>query len=83
MNFIITSLYDEKTKQYMVPVVEQTEAVARRNFAYALSSNASLAFAASDLRLYQIGSFDSDTGTLSAVSIPTLIADGKEFSKDE
>lgn len=83
MNFIVTSLYDEKTKQYMVPVVEQTEAVARRNFAYALSSNASLAFAASDLRLYQIGMFDSDTGTLSAVSIPTLIADGKEFSKDE
>lgn len=83
MNFIVTSLYDEKTKQYMVPVVEQTEAVARRNFAYALTSNASLAFAASDLRLYQIGSFDSDTGTLSAVSIPTLIADGKEFSKDE
>lgn len=83
MNFIVTSLYDEKTKQYMVPVMEQTEAVARRNFAYALSSNTSLAFAASDLRLYQIGTFDSDTGIISSISVPNLIADGKEFSKDE
>lgn len=79
MIYVATSLYDEKTQQYMAPQFEQNEATARRNFAFALKRNDSLAFAAADLRLYNIGSFDSDSGIFTGNSVPTLIVDGKEF----
>lgn len=79
MNYIAVSMYDEKTRQYMAPQLEVNEEVARRNFSYAIKRNDSLGFAKADLRLYNIGSFDSDTGILCANSPAILIVDGKEI----
>lgn len=79
MNYIATSIYDEKTRQYLAPQLEYNEDVARRNFAYALKRNDSLGFAKADLRLYNIGSFDSGTGIFCPNSPAVLIVDGKEI----
>lgn len=78
MNYILTSIYDEKTKKYLFPQVDENNDTARRNFAFAMKRNDQLAFIKNDLRLYDIGTFDSDTGVI-VVYPAELICDGKEF----
>lgn len=82
MNYIVTSMYDEKTRQYMAPQLDANHDTARRNFSYALKRNDTLAFAKADLRLYDLGDFDTDTGVFTPNCPAILIVDGKELADE-
>lgn len=60
----VYSIRDVKSG-YMNPTFEINDAVAMRNFQFACQNTDSLLFAAcSDFELYQIGRFDTESGTI-------------------
>lgn len=65
---------------YMTPVLESNDAIAMRNFAMALSQpngpDSLMSWRPSDYDLFLIAHFDSETGALTPVSPPALVASG-------
>lgn len=83
MQFILVSMYDEKTHQYLAPQCESNGDTAVRNFRYAVSTSDNMRFIVDDLRLYKIGVFDTDTGAIVSTAVPELIIDGKDVVLDD
>ncbi|WGL31294.1 nonstructural protein [Dipodfec virus UOA04_Rod_862] len=83
MIFQVYSVRDHLTG-FMTPVLEQNEAVAVRNFSMACDrlkvDSSVMAWRPSDFALYQIGSFDSDSGLVAPLSPPKLICNGDSVS---
>lgn len=65
MIYHVYSIYDRRAGQYLTPTFEQSDPVAVRNFVHAvMTSGTILTSHRSDFDLFQIGSFDSDSGEL-------------------
>lgn len=82
MNYKLFSMYDEASGQFMAPSMEISEAMAIRNFRYAVDNNGLIRANKSDFRLYLVGYFDSDTGILVKSDVPTVVDRGDNV-KDE
>lgn len=52
------------------------EAVAIRNFKYAICQNGVPNFAPADFELYKIGEWNQKTGVISAIQVPELLING-------
>lgn len=82
MIFSVYSIRDHLTG-FMTPVLEQSDAVAMRNFEMScaeMSGQRSLmTFRPSDFSLYRIATFDTDSGLFSVVSPPELVCQGGSF----
>lgn len=61
---------------FMQPTFDQTDAIAIRNFKYAITNNDFLNVNSSDFDLYKIGIYDSDSGIIDALSTPEFICSG-------
>lgn len=83
MIFGVYSVRDHLTG-FMTPVLEQNEAVAVRNFSMACdrmkAESSVMAWKPSDFALYQIGSFDSESGLIAPVQPPVLVCHGDSVS---
>lgn len=78
MIFNVYSIRDIHTG-FMSPTFEINHAVAMRNFNHAVQNSDSILFtAAKDFDLYQIGTFDSDTGKLMPLELPLQICKGSD-----
>lgn len=84
MKFYVYSIRDELTG-FMTPVIEQSDAVAMRNFQMAIDSqrrdSSVMAFRPSEFTLYCLGSFDSQSGVISPATPPSLVCSGSSFSE--
>lgn len=82
MIYNVYSIRDELTG-FMTPVVEHSDAVAMRNFQMACSASkrdtSLMAFRPSDYILYQIGTFDTDSGLISPVVPIVRVCSGDSF----
>lgn len=90
MIYGLYAMRDERTG-FLTPVPEQNDAAAIRNFFHTVQNSDGILFSfASDFRLYRIGQFDSDSGSITTLSPVEFIASGsdavaalpKEVSKD-
>lgn len=72
---------------FMTPVLEQNDAVAMRNFRMACDSSKSssslMGFRPSDFSLYQIGTFDSQTGAISPLTPLKIVCRGESNGNEE
>lgn len=84
MKFCMYSIRDRLTG-FMTPVLDQTDALAIRNFRMACDSQkrdqSIIAFSPSDFSLYHIADFDSETGIISPISPLDFICQGDSFSE--
>lgn len=80
MIYGVYAMFDKKTG-FMTPTIEQNDAVAIRNFFYALRKNDYLGVHYSDLELYKLGSFDNDLGILTGID-KVLLAEGRKVEND-
>lgn len=79
MIYNIYAIRDFKTG-FLSPITEQSEVTAIRNFEYACSKDDNLMnHFPNDFSLYEIGSYDSDTGLLQAVPVIRLVASASDF----
>lgn len=59
---------------FLTPTVDQNDSAAMRNFEHAVSDSRSLLHThAKDYDLYQIATFDSDTGVLFPITPPKML----------
>lgn len=75
MKYPVFSYRDLKVG-FGMPVVDQNEAAAVRGFSYAINGrDGIMGFSPSDFDLYKIGVFDTEKGTIEAVT-PELVVSG-------
>lgn len=68
MKSLVFAVYDSKLQAFMLPWIAQNEQMAKRNFAtVANDPGTQLCEHAEDFALYQIGTFEDETGHLEAV----------------
>lgn len=78
MNLNIYSIRDNKTG-FMAPQLDKNHDAAKRNFKLSLatvSPESIMGFAPEDFDLYYIGTFDTDSGTISPTTVPELVSSG-------
>lgn len=76
MKYSIYCVRDNKTS-FMTPTIDQNDGSAMRNFAYAVEHTEGILSASrQDFDLYKLGSFDSDTGLITSLTVPELIMSG-------
>lgn len=71
------SIYD-KLNGYLSPMIDKDDFTAQRNFKYALNNNELMRFVPTDYSLYYVGSFDDESGELTACIPPRFILNGSE-----
>ena len=70
----------DKATCFMSPIVDVSEKSAIRNFARAVNNpDGLMEFAPGDFDLYQIGTYDDQTGKLEALSPVVMIASGSNM----
>lgn len=73
MKYSVYSIHDALTG-FLIPTFEVNDAVALRNFSFAVErDNSLLSSRSQDYSFYHIGYFDTDTGCLESVQPPILI----------
>lgn len=78
MLYPVFSIRDKYTT-FMSPTVDQSVESAKRGFAYAINNNPGVMnFAPADYDLYQIGTFDSESGELKPLKANKFICNGVE-----
>lgn len=78
MIYGVYSVRDVKTG-FMTPTIDQNDDAAARNFYHAVTHSDGILFTyASDFSLYHLADFDTDTGSVSPLLLPTLIAQGSD-----
>lgn len=81
MKFGIYSIRDELTG-FMSLVVEQSDAIAMRNFNHALSMNRDqhlMAWQPSDFTLFKVGEFDNQSGSIFPIIPPQFVQKGEKL----
>ena len=58
------------------PFIDNNDACARRNFAYAVNNNGDMSFSSKDFDLYRLGTFDSESGKFDLLPVPEMIVAG-------
>ena len=82
MKYPLYSYRDNKVG-FMPPQAEQNEASAVRGFSYAVNGNSGMMnFAPGDFDLFCVGEFDSDKGTVKAIT-PYLVCSGSSVFNEE
>lgn len=83
MKFNIYCFYDMVDQSYSTVHLENKDAVAIRNFQYAIqTSNTILSHRREDFKLMKIGIFDSDTGIIDPILNPELIFKGEDVEDE-
>lgn len=86
MKYYVYCVRDNKTS-FMTPTVDQNDGSAIRNFSYAVChTDGILSSYRQDFDLYKIGTFDSDSGRITPLTVPELLMSGssvKDFSADD
>ena len=78
MKFGVYSIEDIKTG-FMTPTIDQNDNSAVRNFSSAIMQSDGILFThAEDFRLFKIGEFDTDTGSILAVAPLVHLVDGSD-----
>lgn len=73
----IYSILDVKSGAYGVPFFAKNNSIACRSFFRLLDDPDSMcSYAPADYRLYHVGGFDDDSGSLAPTSEPVLVFDG-------
>lgn len=81
MIYGLYSILDHKAG-FLPPQVDQNDQTASRNFAHAIMQTGSVLHThAEDYELYKVGSFDTETGVLSVLSVKELVAEGYSFKE--
>lgn len=89
---MILNVYSMRDKHtgFLSPTFEVNDQVAIRAFSYALlnTPGSVLGFAPTDFDLYCLGSFDTDTGFISSLPVPSLVITGdsafhSSFNKED
>lgn len=81
MIFGVYSLRDVKTG-FCNPTFDANDSVATRNFFHAIDQSKSIMrFAPEDFDLYKLADFDTDTGIITSLLQPMLIAQGVNFER--
>lgn len=85
MIYGVYSIFDVAAGVFTSPTIDISDASAIRSFHQAVSNSGSVMnFKPEDFALYQIGSFDVETGAISPVTPPYRLAVGnKEVVNDE
>lgn len=68
--YILFSIFDRVSKLYSEPFLAPSIAVAVRRFNYLMSQTPMVS---GDCQLYSLGSFDTETGSLSSLEKPEFI----------
>lgn len=69
---------------FLSPIIEQSEAVAIRNFENACSNKDTMIYKfPNDFALYALGTYDTDKGLLQPDATITLIVSASDFRKEE
>lgn len=74
----VYSLRDRTADIFRSVMIDNNDATARRNFAYAIQNSPELQFQSKDLELCRVGNFDTHTGVISAVVPIKVICRGDE-----
>jgi len=84
MKLELVVLKDAKSRVYGVPAVNQTLDEALRSFAALINDKADTLPARfpADFDLWHIGSYDNDTGLITAASAPVHLANGLDVKID-
>lgn len=61
---------------FMMPTVELNDAVAQRNFAYAVNNNGTMNYSPNDFDLFRLGTYDTDNAKIVLDDIPELVVSG-------
>lgn len=78
MKYGIYSMRDKHTG-FVSPTFDLNDQSAARNFSMALTTSGGvLGFAPSDFDLYLLGTFDTDSGVITPVSLPELVLTGSQ-----
>lgn len=76
----VFSVLDEKAQAFAVPFVLQTRGLATRSFAdAAVDPNISISRHPSDYVLYQVGTFDDNSGRLESLDVPERICKASDL----
>lgn len=78
MKYGVYAIRDRIAENFQSVNVDINDAVARRNFSFAVNNNDNMLFSASDLEFYRIGEFDSHTGVIVPVTPAVLIVRADE-----
>jgi len=81
MKLVAYSIHDMKAEAYATPFFSPNDLMAKRNFAdLARDPLSTIHKNPEDFRLFRVGEFVNDDGTLIQSEIPQLICEGTEFA---
>lgn len=87
MKVCLFAIRDNIAASFGLPTVDTNEMTAKRNFAFAISSEEKsvMTYKPSDFDLYQVGYYDTDSGRFESMpdNVPLFICNGSEFVKKE
>lgn len=75
MIYKVYSIFDRVAKEFSAPFVQRSPELARRQFFYLMAHSEMVC---NDCDLYILGSFDSDTGCISAFDKPEFMCHYEE-----
>lgn len=75
---IVVSMLDRKVGFGSVGTCAN-EAIAKRDFGYAINNGGIPSYAPADFELYKLGDFDEKSGLITTLQIPELLATGQEM----
>lgn len=85
MEYGIYSIYDSAAGVFTAPTIDISDASAVRNFQQAISNSGSLMnFKPDDFSLYQIGTFNVETGVIDPWSHPSrlIVGSDRDYRKE-
>lgn len=79
MKYGIYAIFDSASGVFTAPTIDISDASAVRNFQMALENSGSVMnFKPDDFSLYQLGTFDVETGKIDAWPVPSRLIVGSE-----
>lgn len=79
MTYGIYSIFDAASGVFTAPTIDISDASAVRNFQMALENSGSIMnFKPDDFSLYQLGTFDVETGKIDAWPVPSRLIVGSD-----
>ncbi len=79
MKYGIYSIFDSAAGVFTAPTIDISDASAIRNFQQAIANSGSIMnFKPDDFSLYQLGTFDVETGKIDAWSVPSRLIVGSD-----
>lgn len=85
MIYNVYALRDQAAQAFLAPVLNTTDQAAIRDLANMVSQhdNSNISFAPKDFDLYQIGTFDTDSGLVVAVSPVRMVCNAGSLVKND